>query len=359
MKFAGSFRKFVNLAAVAGGLLIALTGAALAQSEKIDTSQISIGASEMLIDPSTRKWLYPTFARGQDRIVNPFPAIAGAYPFQVAVLRTANATGEILKDGNEPNFLQCGGSMIGAEWVLTAAHCVTFSDTGGVFPPRLLNVYVGSQNFQGGDRIEVQEIFRHEDYNAKYQDNDITLLRLKRPPKAGTKYSRIRMVTAENEAGFTSPGVPMKIIGWGYPESGKHEIQRTLQEQTVWPVDREKCFVDIARIKIRWAVNYLREGLRLSDDKLKEFVDRIGVYTGPIVNDTMICAGVPNSPTVQKLVADTCQGDSGGPLLAKAPDDNWTQVGIVSWGIGCGIPNLASVYTRLGKYSGWVSSKMK
>ena len=37
------------------------------------------------------------------------------------------------------------------------------------------------------------------------------------------------------------------------------------------------------------------------------------------------------------------QGDSGGPLV----DEFQTQVGVVSWGVGCGYPGYPGLYANL------------
>ena len=57
------------------------------------------------------------------------------------------------------------------------------------------------------------------------------------------------------------------------------------------------------------------------------------------ITATMLCAGRTN--------LDTCQGDSGGPLFFKAVGPGYIQVGITSWGIGCGATGFPGVYTRL------------
>ena len=47
------------------------------------------------------------------------------------------------------------------------------------------------------------------------------------------------------------------------------------------------------------------------------------------------------------------QGDGGGPLVCEK-DDRWYQVGIVSFGIGCGRRNVPGVYTNVEAYGPWI-----
>lgn len=37
-------------------------------------------------------------------------------------------------------------------------------------------------------------------------------------------------------------------------------------------------------------------------------------------------------------------------------DGLWYQIGIVSWGVGCGRPNLPGVYTNVSQHYNWIES---
>jgi secreted trypsin-like serine protease len=61
----------------------------------------------------------------------------------------------------------------------------------------------------------------------------------------------------------------------------------------------------------------------------------------------MICAG-------GKEGHGACHGDSGGPLQCKI-NDQYVQVGVVSWGKPCAHEGHPTVYTRISKYADWIN----
>ena len=72
------------------------------------------------------------------------------------------------------------------------------------------------------------------------------------------------------------------------------------------------------------------------------------------IYDSMICAG-----DLKKGGVDACQGDSGGPLVYKDAEGHHVLAGLVSWGVGCGRPGYAGVYTNVASYKKWIDNHIK
>jgi secreted trypsin-like serine protease len=305
--------------------------------------------ARMLAPPGTltEKLLPSAIKSNPDRIILGKPAPHGAFLFQVSLLSSAAASGREF-DGHF-----CGGTLISATWVLTAGHCVTENET--IASPGDINVYVGSQDFQNGDRIPVQAIYRHPEYIAGYFENDVALLQLARFPEIGIPFDTIQPVDARDEARLVAPGTALTIVGWGTTEAD--QPSRQLRRTTVNVIDRAACNASIMEHRakdIDDLLSPIASEFRIARDRIKTIRDAIFSNAGTLVTDNMICAGDATAASPAAQVADACQGDSGGPLLATDSDGSVIQVGIVSWGEGCGIPGLSGLYTRLSRYRNWM-----
>ena len=264
--------------------------------------------------------------RARASIVGGASTSIARFPFQVA-LYDPHA-------GQPAVGFFCGGVIVDATHVITAAHCIDTGAHGQLSPPDEIEVLAGSTNLTptepGSVRDPVAAVSADPGYNPATNNLDVGLLTLARPLWSGPTPSidgvdRIaplpvdaEQATAVTENQAEQP-IAATVSGWGDVDPAPTEgpsYPNTLQSVQVPLVNETLCGEDYAGIE-------------------------------QTITPSMICAGGGRPRT------DSCYGDSGGPLVVDRdtpadPPSDYVLVGLVDFGNGCAQPGYPGVYTRIG-----------
>ncbi|XP_044152718.1 trypsin-like [Bufo gargarizans] len=222
-----------------------------------------------------------------DKIVGGYRCLEGSVPYQVSL---------------NIGYHFCGGALISSLWVVSAAHCYQ----------KHIQVRLGEHNikvFEGPEQfIASSQVIPHPHYDPSVLDNDIMLIRLRKPVRLN---SQVQFVSLPTHCDL--PGTQCLVSGWG----------NTLSNGENYP-DVVHCLN--APILSDWLCH--------------------DAYPGQITSN-MFCLGYLEGGK------DACQGDSGGPVVC-----NGQLQGVVSWGDGCAVPGYPGVYTKVCNYVSWIEGIM-
>ncbi|OQV17986.1 putative Coagulation factor XI [Hypsibius exemplaris] len=239
-------------------------------------------------------------ARVLDETVQRADTEFGEYPWMAAVLLS------------DLTYV-CGGALIGNRFILTAAHCIS------KHKHRNLIVRLGEYDVQETSEppfqdYKVVDAIIHAGYHSGTLRNDMAVLVLDAPVKFNAYIAPVCLP----EPGASYGPALCTVTGWGKNTIAHGKWSSRLKG------------VDVPLVTNEFCENSYRKSPEL------------GGYFN--LDNSFVCAGAPGK--------DACFGDGGSPMVCPI-NGVYQLVGLVSWGIDCGL--YPGVYARVDKFLPWIA----
>jgi len=210
--------------------------------------------------------------------------------------------------------------------IVTAASKLEKVGGGDTLKVRIRFTKLNEGNFEND--YNVSQFIPHPKFDKKRLSDNIAIMFLTTPldliREDGINAACLPACNNMFDHAFVNQtGVRCWSAGFGAKEKGgKETFILTKTDIPIFP-NRAKCETEITKA-------------------LRELTKRPRMRPTELTPGELCAGGEPGK--------DTCSGDGGSPLVCQAVSGRWHVVGLVSWGIGCGVAGRPAIYTNVFHY---------